>query len=239
MKIEVLYPELCNVFADVWNVKYLGMCCSKIEIHYTKINEEPLFVKKDVDMIYVPSMPYVHQEIIVNKLSKYKKRLKELIEKEKIVLFTGDATEIIGNYIYDVSTDKKTNGIGLFDVYFERNFNKRINYFFLGNYDNMKIVGSASTFSMMYGDNTNKFIEVVKGLGMGNDNTNEGICYKNFYATKLIGPFLLLNPDFTKMILHKLGYDGNLCFEKDIYDAYEKRLLELEGDVKIFPDDHG
>ena len=47
------------------------------------------------------------------------------IEKDVIVLFTGMATEIIGNYI--IENDKKQKCLGLFDVYFERNKTKRHN----------------------------------------------------------------------------------------------------------------
>ncbi len=240
MVVEVLFPELCNIFGDIWNAKYLKMCCDDIKIHYTSITEEPLFVKEDVDMIYLGAMPYKHQEIIVKKLKKHKKRLLELIEKEKVVLFTGDAIEIVGKYILDTEDNKKHEGLGLFDVYFKRTFLKRYNYFFLGKYKNIDMVGSVSTFSRMYGDSSNSFINVKKGLGMADNDSVEGINYKNFYATYLIGPLLILNPDFTKLILKKIGANDKLCFEDDIYNAYKHRLNELLDDnVKIFMGDHG
>ncbi len=240
MKVEVLFPELCNIFGDIWNAKYLEMCSKDIKVSYTRILEEPLFVKEDVDMVYVGSMPYKHQEVIVKKLSKYKDRLLQLIEKGKVVLFTGDAIEIVGKYIIDARSGKKVKGLGLFDVYFERNFFKRYNYFFLGDYQDIKMVGSVSTFSRMYGSDKNSFIKVIKGLGRGDNNSIEGINYKNFYATYLIGPMLLLNPDFMKMLLLKMGYKGDLYLKDDIYNAYKYRLNELLDDnVKIFPDDHG
>lgn len=240
MKIEVLYPKFCNFYGEPYNIKYLAKCSDKIKVYYTDIDEEPRFVSKDIDMVYVGAMSHVHQELIISKLKPYKDRIKELIEKNKIFLFTGDAIELVGNYILDLNTNQKIDGLGLFDVYFERNLLKRRNYFFLGDYKKLKMVGSVSTFSTMYGDDSKPFIKIVKGLGMGNNNCVEGINYKNFYATYLIGPILVLNPKFTKLILKKMGYTGKLCFEKDIMAAYEHRLKELSSDnARVVMSDHG
>ena len=236
MKIEVLFPELCNIYAEIDNIKYLEKCNKKIKVHYTNITEELLFIKEDVDMIYLGSMPHIHQDIILKKLKPHVKRLKELIEKDKIVLFTGDAIELVGNYIIDVDTNKKTECLKLFDVHFERNFFGKYNFFYLGKYEDIKMVGSIETFSKMEGENEYPFIETIKSLY----ETPEGINYKNFYATYLIGPMLLLNPLFTKKILKKLGLKEDLYLEEDIMNAYEKRLKQLEDDnCKIVMDEHG
>lgn len=239
MKIEVLYPKQCNIFGDGYNIKYLKECFKdKVTIYYTDINEEPKFVKEDIDMIYMGSMTFKNQEKIVEVLKPYKKRLQELIDKDKIVLFTGDATEIVGDYIIDKDTNKKTETLGLFPVHFERSFYNRYNYFFLGDYKDIKIVGSASTFSRMYGENNYPFINVKKGLGMADNNTKEGINYKSFYATYLIGPFLILNPIFTKELLKK--HKIKLAYEKDIMAAYKVRLTEMEDDnTRIIMGAHG
>ena len=72
MTIEILYPELTNIFGDSANVSYLENCM------------------KD-DMIYLGSMSEQYQAVIIEKLSKYKDILKKRIEEEVIVLFTGMA----------------------------------------------------------------------------------------------------------------------------------------------------
>ena len=236
MKVEVLFPELCNIYAEIDNIKYLEKCSENIKITYTSINEEPLFTKEDVDMLYLGSMPHIHQDIILKKLKPHTKRIKELIEKNKIVLFTGDAIELVGDYIQDEDTNKKTECLKLFDVYFERNFFGKYNFFYLGEYNNIKMVGSIETFSKMKGNNKYPFIKTIKSMY----DEPEGINYKNFYATYLIGPLLLLNPLFTKLILKKLGQKEKLYLEEDIINAYEKRLKQLESDdCKIIMDEHG
>ena len=52
MKIEMLYPEVCNLFGDISNIKYLKKCLPDAEIIKTEINSEPAFVTQDIDMIY-------------------------------------------------------------------------------------------------------------------------------------------------------------------------------------------
>jgi hypothetical protein len=38
---------------------------------------------------------------------------------------------------------------------------------------------------------------------------------------------MILNPHFAKELLEIMGLEPNLCFEKEIMEAYEYRLSEL------------
>ena len=231
MVVEILYPELTNIFGDYANITYLEKCMPKAKFIYTSINKEPYFIKNKVDMIYLGSMSEEYQKIIVEKLTKYKKNLIECIEKDVIVLFTGMATEIIGNYI--IENDKKQKCLGLFDVYFERNKTKRHNSLFLGNFEKFKIVGNKSQFTMMYGDNKYPFIEVHDGcVGMNLNFKYEGIPYRNFFATQLLGPLLILNPYFTDYLIKLKNKDFKLEYKKDIIQNYKNRLELLENRKK-------
>ena len=57
MKIEMLYPEVCNLFGDISNIKYLKKCLTDAEIIKTEINSETAYVTQDIDMIYIGPMP--------------------------------------------------------------------------------------------------------------------------------------------------------------------------------------
>lgn len=103
----------------------------------------------------------------------------------------------------------------------------RHNSQFIGNYKGLKLLGHRSQFSFAYGNFENNFIEIEKGIGMNPDTKKEGIHVKNFYGTYSLGPFLILNPYFAKELLEIMGLEGNLCFEKEITDAYQYRLNEL------------
>ena len=63
---------------------------------------------------------------------------------------------------------------------------------------------------------------------MNPDSSIEGVNYHNFYGTYLVGPFLVLNPEFTKYLLKKMGVNNpELAFSDVIYEAYDRRLKEF------------
>ena len=228
MKIEMLYPEVCNLFGDTSNIKYLKKCIPEAEIIKTEINSEPAFVKQDVDMIYMGPMPENIQEIAINKLKPYKERIQELINKNVVFLVTGNAVEIFGKYIEN-EDGSKIEGLSLFDIYAKRDMMKRHNSIYLGTYEDIEIVGYKSQFTMAYGDNEkNYFSKVELGIGLNKESKLEGIKQNNFIGTYIIGPILILNPLFTKKMLSMLGVkDTSIAFEKETMEAYEQRLLEF------------
>ena len=228
MKIEILYPELTNAYGDGINIKYLKEMFSKKEVILTSIDEEPYFVKHKVDLIYMGSHPDEYDDIILKSLKPYIKKLRELIEENTSVLFTGNAMELFGSFMEEKGIKKET--LNLFPEFsFKRNKEARYNSMFLGTYGDIKIVGNQSQTSFMYGDNKYPFIEACEDcIGSNPDTKVEGIHYKNFYATYLLGPFLLLNPLFMKYLLGLSGYKKPLYLESQLMKTYENRLSFME-----------
>ena len=228
MKIEMLFPEVCNLFGDISNIKYLEKCIQNAEIIKTDINSEPAFAKEDVNMIYMGPMPEDIQEMAIEKLKPYKVRIEELIEKNVVFLVTGNAVEIFGKYIEN-EDGSKIEGLGIFDIFAKRNMLQRHNSIFLGDYEDIEIVGFKSQFTMCYGENKdNYFIDAKIGIGLNEKNTLEGIKKNNFIGTYILGPILILNPLFTKKILKILGEKEELAFEEEVMDAYNQRLEEFK-----------
>lgn len=227
MKIEILFPEFCNLFGDMYNMKYLKMCIPDAEFIETALEEEPAFVKEDVNLIYLGPMTENTQEKVIAKLLPYKERILELIEKNVVFLFTGNAIEVLGKYIEN-EDGTRINGLGIFDVYAKRDMFHRHNSYLIGKYEDIEVIGFKSQFTMMYGDNTQTpFIEVEKGIGINKDSKIEGIKKNNFIGTYLIGPLLILNPLFTKKILEMLGVNNEVALKEDTMSAYEARIREL------------
>lgn len=226
-KIELLFPELCNIYGESYNVEYLKRSNPEnIEVISTNHKEQPAFVTEDVDMIYLGCTTERKQETIIEILKPHKARLQELIDKGVIFLATGNAIEIFGNYIKD--EDRKIEALGMFDFYSERYMNRdRHNSQYIGTYNGLKMLGHRSQFSFAYGDFDNYFVEIERGIGMNPDTKREGIHVNNFYATYSLGPYMILNPYFAKELLGLMGLETNLCFEKEIIEAYEYRLAEL------------
>ena len=222
--IEYLFPEFSNLYADSKNIDYLSKCNKKIKVIYTHASDEPHFVNKKVDMIYMGSMSDDKVSATIKLLSVYKDRIKELIEDGVIFLVTGNSLEVFSSYIKE--GNKRINGLETFDYYVEKDMNNKHASWFLGEYDNLYIVGHRNQFSKVY-NIKNRFIKKIGGYGIDLEGSNEGICYKNFYATFLLGPLLIMNPLFTKYLLKKLNLDDSLYEEEIIIKASERRIAHF------------
>lgn len=232
MKIEILFPEISCLYGDRGNMTYLRNCLPKATFIETNIHSIPKFVSEDVNLIYMGSMSEKGQEKIIKELLPYKKRIKELIDNGTIFLLVGNSFEIFLNYIED--DNKQIKGLGLLDFYAKRFIPKRFNSLFLGNFENIEIVGYSSRFSHTYGDNSNNYLfKVNKGLGLNEDSSYEGIRVNNLFATYMLGPILVDNPLFTEYLLKLMNMNPTLAFKKDIMKAYEVRLEEYKKDIEL------
>ena len=230
MKIEILYPEFCNLNGDMGNMKYLKRCLPEAEVIETAIDQEPSFLsQEDIALVYMGTLSERSQEIVIKKLMPYKEAVKQKIQAGQLFLFTGNSVEVLGNYIEN-EDGSKIEALGIFNVYAKRNMLHRHNSFFLGTYEDIEILGFKSQFTMLYGDNSNNYLaEVQMGIGINPESKLEGIHQNNFIATYVIGPLLILNPYFTLKLLKMMGVDKpKLAFEEEVLKAYEVRLKKFK-----------
>ena len=229
LKIEILFPEFCNLYGDISNMKYLKKCLPNANFIETAFDEEPSFVKEKVNFIYLGPMTENMQEKVITKLKPYKERIEELIEENVIFLITGNAIEIFGKYIEN-EDESKIEALGIFDIYAKRDMLHRHNSIFIGKWESIDIVGFKSQFTFAYGNNEeNYFAKVEKGIGLNKESKLEGIMKNNFVGTYLIGPILILNPLFTEKLLEKMGVNKeNLAYAEDVKAAYNQRLEEFK-----------
>ena len=230
MTVEILYPELCNLYGDRGNIDYLRRCLPA-DYHQTHIGDEPWFVQHEVDLIYLCSMTERSQERVIRALTPYRERLAELMAAGKHFLLTGNAMEVFGKTIQD--GEKTISGLGLLDLTARRILPKRANSLFLGGFQGTKIVGYTSRFSHMESSLPPLFT-VEKGLGRSDGATVEGIRSGGVLGTYLLGPLLVLNPPFTKQLLQDLGAEGTLAFEEAAMEAYEVRLAEFRDEKRSY-----
>jgi CobQ-like glutamine amidotransferase family enzyme len=228
MKIELLYPAIANLFGETIEMRYIEKCLPDAQVFKTEVNSTPEFVNSDVDMIYLGPMTERSQEIVIKKLTPFKDRIIELIDKGTVFLVIGNALEIFGEYIEN-EDGSKIEGLGIFGIHAKRDMLHRFNSLFLGELEDMKIVGFKAQFSQSYGGENEQLFRLVRGGGFNPDAKFEGIRRNNFFGTYLLGPLLILNPDFTKYLLSLLGVENAVIpCENDIRIAYEKRLKEFE-----------
>ncbi|MBR0229834.1 MAG: hypothetical protein IJL94_00430 [Erysipelotrichaceae bacterium] len=225
MKIEILFPEVCNQYGDFSNVIYLRQSFKDAEFHYCALHEEPYFVKNDVDMIYIGSLAEKYQKMVAEQLRPHKMRLWKLIENNTVVLVTGNAADLFGRYI--MQNGEKVEGIGLFDYHVIQDKEHRNNSQFVGRFEDIMITGLKSNFSNPAGNFGTPLFEIVRGHGNNGKDEEEGIRYNNCFITYLLGPLLPQNPLFLKRIMEILHYDGKPAFEKEAMEAYERRLAQM------------
>ncbi|MGI6509204.1 MAG: hypothetical protein ACOX1L_01285 [Erysipelotrichaceae bacterium] len=226
MIINVMYPSAASLYGDSFNVEYLKMAVKDCKVVYSSFNERPYFADHDIDMFYMGSMMERYQKTIIDELQPYKERIIELIESGVVFLCTGNSFEIFGKAINDIEA------LNIFDYQTEINFDHHHNSCFLGEYKNMEIVGFKSCFSSTFNNNYD-FIKVKKGFGFKDNNFNEGVRYKNFFGTYLIGPLLVLNPHFSEYLLNLLKVEYQLPYQEAIDNAYNIRVKEYNSYKEI------
>lgn len=228
MTIEILFPEYCNLFGDYGNILYLKACLPQAEFVETSMNDQPQFVSREIDLLYMGPMSEIAQEKVITRLLPYKEQLRERIASGGCCLFTGNAMEVLFREITD--GERKIPGLGLLDFTAERNFSHRYNANFLGEFEGFPLLGCKTQFTMAYGDNSkNYFARATRGTGLNRESTLEGVREKNFFGTYLVGPLLVMNPRFTRYLLELLGTDAaSIAFEPAMELAYEQRLREFQ-----------
>lgn len=226
MIIEALYPEICCLYGDMANIRYLSQCLPDAEIKMTPFTETPYFADNDVDMLYLGSMSELTVSKVLQKLMPLKNRLAEIIKSGTVVLFTGNAMSILGEKI--ICDDGEIPALGLYPHYTKRFMNDRHNSMFYGTYNGYETVGCKSQFDFYYNVKGLPFMKVGGGVGNNPDDEFEGFKDNHLFATSLLGPLLILNPRFTRELLALLGTDAAPAFEKEATEAFEFRLKELK-----------
>lgn len=234
-KVEILFPEICNLFGNMYNIKYLQETTDEIEVINTELTQKPKFLDEKVDMVYIAPMTEKSQELVINALKQYKDEIKKKIDENQIILAIGNALEIFGDYIEN-EDGSKIEALGLTGLYAKRDMMHRYNSLFLGEFENMKIEGFKSQFSMSYGDNSQNYLfEAIRGDGLNKETKFEGIKINNFMGTYVLGPLLVVNPQFTKYILKLMDINvEKVAFDEIANKCYDIRLKEFENPTVKF-----
>ena len=227
MNIEILYPEFGNLFGDSGNVRFLKQCLPQATFIETPITQEPAFLTQPVDFIYMGPMTEKAQIKVIDALRPYKEKIQELIEKDLPMLFIGNACEVFCNAIE--TPHGVVEGLGIFPYTAKQEMILRYNGLTMGEFEGMKVLGFRSQFTFGYGENQDcAFLKVLRGHGLNPDSQFEGFRLHNCIATYLLGPILVINPQFTHWLLKTMGCDAPLPFENELEKAYATRLQEFE-----------
>ncbi len=214
IKVAHLYYDLMNLYGESGNVKALKMQLEgqgiKTAIKFLTIDDDLNF--KDYDIVYIGSGTENNQKIVLNHLLKYKKDIEDAIEKGVHFICTGNALELFGNVIEDVN-NKKYTALGMFDFDVKQEEVRMVDeVLFKTDLINKYILGFQNQSGHIKSDILNLF-DVVKGIGSYIGSKKEGIHYKNFYGTYVIGPILVRNPELLKYLVKEIINKNNKNFK--------------------------
>ena len=225
MKILHLYPNLMNLYGEYGNLavlkKHLEDQGVDVEIDKKEINES-IDIDR-YDMIYMGSGTEKNLMVALDALMVYKHYLIKAIEDDKVVLFTGNAMELLGKKI-----DEK-DGLGIIDFTVETT-DKRYTGDVIAYNDQLgEVVGFINRSSLIHGGEEDKLFTYEFRYVTLKDNEYEGYRYRNLFGTHIIGPILVKNPSFMKKIVSLL-LKGNV---KEIEypleeEAYRVTFSELK-----------
>ena len=228
MKAEVLFPEVGNLSGDLMNIRYLKQCCNALEIVETDLKSRPAFLDEEVALVYMGTATETGLALAAEALRPYLDEIRAKIDAGQLMLLTGNAQEVFGNYI-DSDQAERIEGLGILPIHAEYHMMQRHNSFFLGTFGETKIVGFKSLFGHTYPDGEcEALFHTLRGVGRSGGSEDEGYRMNNLLATALTGPLLVLNPPFTKTLLRMMGAeDDALAFEEAAMEAYRVRVAEF------------
>ena len=229
MKIEIIYGELANLLGEHGTQSLLAETFGEQQIIRTPFPHLPRFLVDDVDFVYMGPMTEQTQRLVLDLWRDQKELFAKAIEENTVFFFAGNALDLVGRSIrYEEQDTIQALSLYPFDTFCRRY--DRVNEFVCATFNNMPLTGFRSQFTTHTGDaGAFPFLVVGQGNGMNKDIRTEGIHDRNFFATSLLGPFLLLNPSFTRWLFARAGYHGTLPYEKSLLDAESTRLEDLAG----------
>jgi len=228
MTVEWLYPEVCNCFGDPYNAQYLKLSVPDAVFYKTPLSDEPFFASGEPDLILIGSMSERTQRAVLERLRPYAGRLSELADAGKMIIATGNASDLFGRKIDYLTEKTSAEGLGLFDFSVVTDWFRRVNAKTIGDFEGITVTGFRSQFSRHIGDNSGcAFLSVERGLGLDENSKFEGWRRGGLIATQLLGPLLVLNPPLCRYIIEKCGADASPAYEEAAARAYEKRVAEF------------
>lgn len=239
MKIEILFPEVCNLYAELTNIEYLKRCDPSIEIIHTDLNTRPKFLDGGIKLVYVGTTTEKGQELVIKSLLPYRDEIAKAIENGQFILLTGNASEMFGKTI-KCDDGSEIQGLGILPTYAVRDMMHRYNTLWIGQYffeDGSKedVVGFKSQFTQCYfeegkgyDDEYKPLFVAERGEGLHPGIKEEGIRWHNLFMTYLLGPLFIVNPLFTHTFLDLIeASNTKIAYEEASMRSFLKRCKEF------------
>ena len=233
-----LYPDCMSLYGEYANVmvlrRHLEAMGVSVTVKTALFEDAPDFGR--ADFIYMGAGTERTQKAALAALLPHKEGLRAAIDRGAVVLFTGNAMELLGGSI--PGEDGRLPALGFAGFLTEgedrRDPGDVIAHTALWDSPVVGFMNKCSrTFMADGGDDTPLFDRLSLGMGNQREKGPEGYVSGNVFATHLTGPVLVKNPDFVDFLIRRLyevkGWElpealPVLPYERE---AYEVTLREL------------
>ena len=233
MKLTIahLYYDIANLYGEAGNVTVLSHYLQDqgVEVEIKKVSLKEEFSWNDYQFVYVGAMTENNLRIVLEDLRRYSKDIQEYLAKGGYLLATGNAFELFGNYIDQISE----KGLGIFSFQTKKLEKRLMSEVILEN-GKHDVVGFQNQISVVANVEHPWFVGVKQGMGANEEHAYEGVCENHFYGSYVVGPLLARNPYLTKWFVKELlqFYGENHEFKEILYaldeQAYEsyKKIIK-------------
>ena len=236
-----LYPDCMSLYGEYANVAVLRRHLEAMGVSVTAeaalFEDEPPFER--ADFIYMGAGTERTQKAALAALLPHKDALKAAVDRGAVVLFTGNAMELLGKSIAEEESGKIWPCLGLADFTTEETgYQVQGDVVARTSLWGSFAVGFMNKRSETYGVTTPLFGLVERGPGNAGDGPpEEGYVDGNVFATHLTGPVLAKNPDFTDLLIKRIfaakGWEAperlpDLPWEREAYAVTLKELADQD-----------
>lgn len=223
LKLLHLYDEVMNLYGEYANVSLLARYLTDLG-HSVRVETLSLYEKKDIsgyDFYYMGAGTERRQKLVLPQLLQYREALLEAKRRGAVLLFTGNAFELLGKAVTDAE-GKRYDCLGFAD--FESNETKRrITGDVIARIENDRVVGFMNKCGHTTGAKQPLF-HVEFGFGNEERCGDEGWYDGKCFGTHLTGPLLVKNPSMLKRVAKALLGDA---FADTVQYPYMERGYEM------------
>lgn len=228
MKLLHIYGDVMNLYGEYANVRVLERYLSELgdEVVTDTLS---LYEEKDIsgyDFYYMGAGTERNQKLALSRLMHYRAALQAACAAGKVMLFTGNACELLGASVTDAE-GKTFEALGIGD-FTTTEGKTRITGDCLAKLGEDIAVGFINKCSRTDGISTPLFT-LLMGYGNTGARGDEGFVKNNCFGTHITGPILAKNPFFLRKLARLLLGDAFSETACDPYmeNAYRITLNEL------------
>lgn len=223
LKLLHLYDDAMNLYGEYANVSLLARYLTDLG-HSVRVETLSLYEKKDIsgyDFYYMGAGTERRQKLVLPQLLQYRETLLEAKRRGAVLLFTGNAFELLGSAVTDAE-GKHYDCLGF--AGFESNETKRrITGDVIARIGDDRVVGFMNKCGHTTGVKQPLF-HVEFGFGNEAQCGDEGWRDGNCFGTHLTGPLLVKNPSMLRRVAKALLGDA---FADTVQYPYMQRGYEM------------